>query len=664
MCPVDDGKSLRLIWQPSQVLVRGNLAVNGQWSPRRWRFTALPVLKGWSFWVFAAVWTTTLVVGVLANAMVAPNLIQQATAPAPATAAIGLLISPDWEWPTVGVPIGPEAVSSNLRRGDRLIAIDGRPVAATSNGLNAQIAGPVGTHVTVTTQTPSGRRVDHVLTRNPENYRQALTSIGLNMPLFRLRTVIAWLIDNCLFLGCAVLLMTRRSRDPLAPWASLMMLLMMFAFGDAQEWFASLFPHPRLAGHFVNATAFSLLAIVLTVFPTGRFEPRWSLAVAILGTVVTFASVASNFVWSNAVAVLVYTAAVAATAARYRNMPPGTGRQQIRWALFGFAGSVAAIAVLVALQIAQASADNYGRFAWLSFGSFIAGILIFALLMLGITISLMRYRLYDADATISRAVAYSMLTVSLLALFAGCEKLIEILGEEYLGEKLGALSGAIAAAAAAVMIVPFHHRVTHWAEHRFRSALAHLRHGLPLLVGDLRETAPARQLAEATLLRIERGVRATRGAILVNGAVLDKRNVSDEDVSSWFAQERLPTETHCALQCDRRDSLFPVRVPLAADGVVDRGWLLLGPRPDGSLFGREERAALREIADPVARALAVALERERREASQQHREAELIDGIRSLHKRVEALRAFVLERFGFDVDAATDADAPPGFVAH
>ena len=636
----------------------GGLAMDARSVPRRWLFESLPRLSGWSFWAFAALWTATLVVAVLANIMVAPGLYRQATAPAPAPAMAGLSISPDTPWPTLGPLVGPEGARAGLRRGDRLVAIDGRPVAATRKALSAQFAGPAGTRLTVTTQSPEGIRLDHILTRDPGRYRRALAAAGLNASWFNWRGPINWLLDTCLFLGCAILLMARRSRDPLAPWASLMMLWLMIAFGEAGEWFANLFANPSWAGWFANATAFSLLGIVLTVFPTGRFEPRWSLAVAVLGTMATVLTTPLADVISNATGVVVYAAAVAATAARYRGMAAGAGRQQIRWALLGFAGSVVAIAVFVALQVAQGRTEDFGLWAWLSLASYIDGVLMFALLILGITVSLMRYRLYDADATISRTIAYSMLTISLLALFAGSEKVIEILGEQYFGERLGALSGALAAAVAAVMIVPIHHRVTHWAEHRFRSGLAHLRHGLPLLVGDLRETASPRRLAEATLTRVKGGVRASHGALVVDGALLEARDIAGQDVAAWLAEKRLPAELSTDLICERGDPLFPMRVPLAADGVGEVGWLLLGPRPDGSFYGREERAALREIADPVARALAIALERERREAARRDRDQALVGTVQSLRDRVGALRAFVLERYGFDADAAADGGAP------
>jgi hypothetical protein len=60
------------------------------------------------------------------------------------------------------------------------------------------------------------------------------------------------------------------------------------------------------------------------------------------------------------------------------------------------------------------------------------------------------------------------------------------------------------------------------------------------------------------------------------------------------------------------------------------GWLLLGPRPDGSFFGRDEREALTHVAGPVARAIHIAQLREAREAKAEAR----LSGLEALVSRL------------------------------
>ena len=82
----------------------------------------------------------------------------------------------------------------------------------------------------------------------------------------------------------------------------------------------------------------------------------------------------------------------------------------------------------------------------------------------GLLVALLRYRLYDAERTIGRSAAYGVLTVGFVGLFAGSEKLAEIVGERYFEHSIGIAAGAVGAAVAATCIVPLHNRVHRWAD--------------------------------------------------------------------------------------------------------------------------------------------------------------------------------------------------------
>jgi len=73
------------------------------------------------------------------------------------------------------------------------------------------------------------------------------------------------------------------------------------------------------------------------------------------------------------------------------------------------------------------------------------------------------------------------------------------------------------------------------------------------------------------------------------------------------------------------------------------GWLLLGPRPDGSFFGRDEREAMEHVAGPIARAIHIAQLRERRDERAE--------------KRISALEALI-ERI-----ASATTGSPPALSA-
>jgi hypothetical protein len=220
---------------------------------------------------------------------------------------------------------------------------------------------------------------------------------------------------------------------------------------------------------------------------------------------------------------------------------------------------------------------------------------------LGLMISLLRYRLYDADAVIGRSAGYAVLTVLLAGTFGASAKLVEWFVETSFGGDAGAWPGAIGAGLAVVLITPMHRRVHDWAERRFQKDLIHLRRDLPEAVGDLRETAGLEELLDDVLARVERGAHVTRAAVAIDGQIV-ARHGSD---GPWLNE-------------------VPLAIGHQGQAV---GTLLIGPRPDGSPVGKDERSALAAIADPIGRAVRIVTTREARQAALERRLAAMEERI-------------------------------------
>lgn len=532
----------------------------------------------------------------------------------PNTLALGFRTYTEQGRPVVR-DVAPEAARAGVREGDTIVAIDGTalPDSASEFDIGARL-GRVGETVALTTRGTDGRVGTHRLKRG-DGWTRTDTASNLPAWLYASIEFLSAHLSSGFLVAASLLLFLRRGRDSEA---------MLFAFAflligirSPGFWLRAIGGVPSPLFDFGTSTGWALALIAVAGFPDGRFTSRVAKLLALATSVTWVLSEGTRvsgyeppaWFWTLTFGLTVILA-TAAIVLRYRATPAGLQRQQIKWAVTGFCVSMLGMAISIGMY--QAGIYGYSGstvlfLLWVTTTALTIG------MPLGLLVSLLRYRLYDADTAISRSVAYGMLTLTLLAIFAGSEKLIEALGEQYFGGSLGALAGGLGAAIAAVMIVPLHHRLTHWAERRFQGNVARMRRGLPLLVGDMRETASRGDMAETVLKRVEQGTRAVRGALIAGDRLMASRHVDAETVERWRAAW-VPSERE-GLDCAQSDPLFPMRVPLDADGCGRVGWVLLGPRPDGSFFGKDEREALEEIADPVARAIAVVSEREARQAA-------------------------------------------------
>jgi hypothetical protein len=175
-----------------------------------------------------------------------------------------------------------------------------------------------------------------------------------------------------------------------------------------------------------------------------------------------------------------------------------------------------------------------------------------------------------------------------------------------------------------------------WAERVFQKALTDLRLRLPAMIGDLRETASADDLLATSLERIHLGVRASRGAMLLPGRrgwkTAAAHGTTPAAVAAWLREDPLAADQ----SIQRHDPLFPLRLPLEIrdSGTVEIvGWLLLGPRPDGTFFQRDELETLRELTDPIARSVRITVVRAQREQALRSE----MEGLKSELKTLRAL---------------------------
>lgn len=440
------------------------------------------------------------------------------------------------------------------------------------------------------------------------------------------------LVKSLVLMSVSAILFRRRKEDPVAAMLGLSFLLWTisssvdFAGSDGAIW-------PLL----LDRCRFLLFAFALLLFPDGHWQPRWTrfvgaviLLVFAVGLAEAAGLLATAFYLPLAIGCVVL--AIAALLVRYRLLSSDIARQQLKWVALGLVIGIGLIlSARAGAAITAGSAMPMAARILLE-GLFQAGIVVLAL---GFLTSLLRFRLYDAEAAISRSAAYAALTLSLVATFAASEAIIQGLGQRYFGPSFGELSGGIAAACAAMLLTPLHGKLSNWAEQYFQRDLAGLRTDLPGLLAALSGGGSLARFSSSVLPHIEEAMHASRSGLLVDGRLVAIRGVSKDQTARWIRTWSEPAATE--LFDTSEDDLFPLRMALRCPLGRIRAWLLLGPRPDGSLHGQDEIEALQAIAANFERALLAVADRQAAQTGERRLRRNFVTALRTIEKRVSSI---------------------------
>lgn len=153
---------------------------------------------------------------------------------------------------------------------------------------------------------------------------------------------------------------------------------------------------------------------------------------------------------------------------RYRKSN-GAERQQIKWLLYAVG-----FFVLVYVGLILSNPFDSGQNGWTN--------LIFVLAVLAtpvaIATAIFRYRLWDLDVVVNRALVYGPLTTILAGIFAILIAVTTELAKQLFGDQSKALGAAISAVAVAVIFQPLRDRIQGWVDKRFYPRKATLEAGL------------------------------------------------------------------------------------------------------------------------------------------------------------------------------------------
>jgi hypothetical protein len=302
----------------------------------------------------------------------------------------------------------------------------------------------------------------------------ALENLGLSTGEYAVSILALAIASALVSFGVACVLFWRRSDDWMVMFVSLFLVIIGVNFSVQAQ--AILAMNVQTAWYWSHTVLIGLgwvsLSLLLYLFPDGRFVPRWTRLLAVF-------VVASNlFLDASPVPISTFPpwmlgaiflinggSGVVAQIYRYVRVSGPVQRQQTKWVVFGLAATALVIfGRFMPLLIFPSLSTSSSPYFLISTYVYPFGLL---LIPLTLGIAVLRYRLWDIDTIINKALVYGGLSLLLAAVYLGL-----IIGLESL---LGVITGQSAQPAVivvstlviAALFQPLRHRVQAIIDRRF-----------------------------------------------------------------------------------------------------------------------------------------------------------------------------------------------------
>jgi len=296
-----------------------------------------------------------------------------------------------------------------------------------------------------------------------------LQHLGLSLDFYAWLNMSVSIIILLVYVLVGIVLFLRKSDDRMALLASISLVLFPFAF--SAQIVGTLPAAWTLPVEIVELLGNLGLGLFFFVFPSGRFVPRWASLLMVVWIVYWIISLffpdsplANSLLFFFPLPGIILCLIVLQIY-RYRRVSTPIQRQQTKWVIAGFAIAFGPLAISLTIEYSLLI-QIFPKSSLLISLVQLPFDLLLLIFPLSLGFAILRYRLWDIDVLVNRALVYGTLTILLGLIYAGL-----VIGFQSLfGELIRQTNGVVIVASTlviAALFQPLRSRIQHIIDRRF-----------------------------------------------------------------------------------------------------------------------------------------------------------------------------------------------------
>ena len=352
--------------------------------------------------------------------------------------------------------------------------------------------------------------------------RQLLHQFGLSLGFLAAYQVILDAGLGLVFCMLGALIFWRKSADRMALFSAFALVLFSGSSSILQDTLMPVAPAWFVLIGALAALAGASFVIFFLLFPSGRFVPHWSRWIAlgaVLSSTSTTFSMNNASAWSNMVFFSLLLFGVGTQVYRYRRVSTPRERQQTKLVVFSFCISIVGFVLFIILGNAWLP-PVYLQSSAIGLLAANTVINVFLLLIpISIAIAILRYRLWDIDAIINKALVYGTLTVLLATVYVGLVIGLGSLVRLFTGQlSQSPVAIVVSTLAIAALFQPLRHRIQQVIDRRFYRRKYDAAKTLEAFSATLRNEVDLNQLCEQLLEVVQETMQPTHVSLWLRRA--------------------------------------------------------------------------------------------------------------------------------------------------